>query len=72
MTTTPKTMGELEAENPDGFRNPTRTADEQAVIDRLTQAMREHDRLHTAIDDGEIEDDDQDLGDYHPYGDPQI
>ena len=72
MTNTPKTMGELEAENSDGFRNPTRTADEQAEIDRLTQAMREHDRLHTAIDDGEVEDDDYDDGDYHPYGDPQI
>lgn len=72
MTITPKTMGELEADNPDGFRNPTRTAEEQAVIDRLTQAMREHDRLHTAIDDEEIEDDDYDDGNYHPYGDPQI
>ena len=70
MTDKPKTMGELEAENADGFRNPTRTAEEQAEIDRRTKAMREHDLKHTATE--EPEDDDHDYGDYHPYGDPQI
>ena len=72
MTDQPKTMGELEAENADGFRNPTRTAEEQAEIDRRTKAMREHDLKHTATESEEPEDDDHDLGDYHPYGDPQI
>jgi hypothetical protein len=53
MNDTPKTMGELEAENLDGFRNPSRTPAEQAEINRRTKAMREHDRLHTAIDTNE-------------------
>lgn len=50
MNDKPKTMAELEAENPDGFRNPSRTPEQQAEIDRRTKAMREHDRLHTAIE----------------------
>jgi hypothetical protein len=54
-----KTMAELEAENPDGFRNPSRSPAEQAEIDRRTQAMREHDKNHTAIDNGEPDEDEQ-------------
>ena len=65
-------MAQLEAENSDGFRNPIRTPEEQAAIDRLNKAMREHDQFMRASDTGEVEDDDYDDGDYHPYGDPQI
>jgi len=57
MTDKPKTMGELEAESLDGFRNPTRTPAEQAEIDRRTKAMRDHDRLHTAIETDQPEED---------------
>jgi hypothetical protein len=57
MNDKPKTMGELEAENLDGFRNPSRTPAEQAEIDRRTKAMREHDRLHTAIEKDQPETD---------------
>jgi hypothetical protein len=57
MTDKPKTMAELEAESLDGFRNPTRTPAEQAEIDRRTQAMRDHDRLHTAIETDQPEED---------------
>ena len=72
MTTKIQTMGELEAQNSDGFRNPIRTPEEQAAIDRLTKAMREHDQLMRENGNGEIEDDDFDDGEYHPHGDPQI
>jgi hypothetical protein len=57
MTDKPKTMAELEAENSDGFRNPSRTSEQQAEIDRRTKAMREHDRLHTAIEKDQPETD---------------
>jgi hypothetical protein len=57
MTDKPKTMAELEAESLDGFRNPTRTPAEQAEIDRRTKAMRDHDRLHTAIETDQPEED---------------
>ena len=55
-----KTMAELEAENPDGFRNPSRFPAVQAEIDRRTQAMREHDKAHTAFDTGQSDDDELD------------
>ena len=54
---TPTTMAELEAESPDGFRNPTRTAAEQAEMERRTKAMREYDRTHTARETNQPEED---------------
>jgi hypothetical protein len=57
MTDKPKTMAELEAESLDGFINPIRSAAEQAEIDRRTKAMRDHDRLHTAIETDQPEED---------------
>jgi len=69
-----KTIGELEAESLDGFRNPTRKPVEQA--DKLkTMAELEAESLdgfRNPTRSEEPEDDDHDYGDYHPYGDPQI
>jgi len=47
---THKTMAELEAESPEGFINPKRTPQEWAELEERNKAMREHDRLHTAIE----------------------
>lgn len=47
---THKTMAELEAESPEGFINPKRTPQEWAELEERTKAVREHDRLHTAIE----------------------
>ena len=47
---THKTMAELEAESPEGFINPKRTPQEWAELEERNKAVREHDRLHTAIE----------------------
>ena len=45
-----KTMGELENENPDGFRNPVKTEAEEFVLVLNTTKMREWDKTHVAIE----------------------
>ena len=47
---THKTMAELEAESPEGFINPKRTPQEWKELEERNKAVREHDRLHTAIE----------------------
>jgi hypothetical protein len=47
---TMKTMGELENENPDGFRNPIKTEEEEFVLVLNTTKMREWDKTHVAIE----------------------
>jgi hypothetical protein len=47
---THKTMAELEAENPEGFINPKRTPQEWAELEERNKVVREHDRLHTAFE----------------------
>jgi hypothetical protein len=45
-----KTMGELENENSDGFRNPVKSKEEEFVLVLNTTKMREWDRTHVAIE----------------------
>lgn len=45
-----KTMGELENENSDGFRNPTKTAEQEFLLVLNTKKMREWDKKHVAIE----------------------
>ena len=45
-----KTLGELENENPDGFKNPTKTKEQEFVLVLNTKKMREWDRTHVAIE----------------------
>ncbi len=45
-----KTLGQLESENPDGFRNPTKTAEQEFTLVLNTIKMREWDRTHVAIE----------------------
>ena len=47
---THKTMAELEAESPEGFINPKRTPQEWKELEERNKAVREYDRLHTAIE----------------------
>jgi len=56
---THKTMAELEAESPEGFINPKRTPQEWAELEERNKAVREHDRLHTAIEPEEPEGEDE-------------
>lgn len=45
-----KTMGELENENSDGFKNPVKSKEEESVLVLNTLKMREWDRTHVAIE----------------------
>jgi hypothetical protein len=45
-----KTLGELESENSDGFRNPTKTTEQEFTLVLNTIKMREWDRTHVAIE----------------------
>ena len=56
---THKTMAELEAESPEGFINPKRTPQEWAELEERNKAMREHDRLHTALETEPEEEDEE-------------
>ena len=56
---THKTMAELEAESPEGFINPKRTPQEWAELEERNKAVREHDRLHTALAPEETEEEDE-------------
>ena len=52
-----KTLAELEAENPDGFRNPVRTPEQEAKSAQIRQAKREYEDANTPIDTTHEEDD---------------
>ena len=45
-----KTMAELENENPDGFRNPIKTAEQEFALVLNTTKMREWDKTHVAVE----------------------
>jgi hypothetical protein len=45
-----KTMGELENENSDGFRNSVKSKEEEFILVLNTTKMREWDRTHVAIE----------------------
>jgi hypothetical protein len=45
-----KTMGELENENSDGFKNPVKSKEEEFILVLNTTKMREWDRTHVAIE----------------------
>lgn len=42
-----KTLAQLEAENPEGFCNPTRTPEQEAESARIRQAKREYEAANT-------------------------
>ena len=42
-----KTLAELEAENTDGFRNPTRTPEQEAESARIRAIKREYEAANT-------------------------
>ncbi len=50
---THKTMAELEAESLEGLINPKGTPQEWKELEERNKAVREHDRLHTAIETDE-------------------
>ena len=41
------TLAELEAENPEGFRNPTRTPEQEAESARIRAIKREYEAANT-------------------------
>ena len=46
-----KTLAELEAEHPEDFRNPVRTAAQEAMMEKMHQDRKAHEAAHMAIDD---------------------
>lgn len=58
-----QTLAEMEAENSDGFRNPTMTAEQEAKHQRIVEAKRAHEALHTPIDTSVQEDDEDEESD---------
>ena len=45
-----KTMAELEAENPEDFRNPVLTPEQQAMLEQMHAERKAHEALHMAIE----------------------
>ena len=62
-STTMKTLGELEQENPEGFQNPTRTPEQEAASARIRAAKRAYEDANTPTEttpDDQDEDQDED------------
>ena len=45
-----KTLAELEAENPEGFRNPARSAAQEARSSEIRARKRAYEEAHTPLD----------------------
>ena len=61
-----KTLAELEAENPEGFRNPTRTPEQEARSAEIRARKWEYEKAHTPLDtssDGDDGENDEDTDD---------
>lgn len=54
-----KTLAELEAESSDGFRNPVRTAEQEARSAQIRQAKREYEAANTPTETTDEREDEQ-------------
>jgi hypothetical protein len=57
-----KTLGELEAENPDGFRNPTRTPEQEAQSAQIRARKWAYEKANTPLDLGQDAEPDDEPG----------
>lgn len=51
-----KTLGELEQENPDGFRNPTRTQEQERRSAEIRAKKSAYEKANTPLDLGQDDD----------------
>jgi hypothetical protein len=50
-----KTMADLEMESPAEFRNPVRTPEQEATLEKMHAERKAHEALHMAVDKIETE-----------------
>ena len=58
-----QTLAEMEAENTDGFRNPTMTPEQEAKHNAIVKAKREYEAIHTPIEIASDVDEEENEGD---------